>query len=554
TSSIAPHETNRRSRNSSPPIATGSKEIKQGSTKRGDHSKTTKKGEASSKEKAPVIFMVQPWKRVTRQKNHSSFSLNLKISFPPMENDDEEVLLMVIQEEIGGHLIHLMYVDGGSASEFLYEHCFNQLHPEVKSRMIPTTKTIPSFFEYLYYELPEDVVSIIFGIILELQLLISISNSLKHHFLIFAASNLMTTSVGNNSVFRSFFEKQRLTGPNFIDWYRQLRLVLSTEDKENYLEHPIPAAPVALPGQQVPPEALAAHAAWVKGQKEVAVLMLLTMDLEIQRNLAHLGAYDMLQELKAMFSKQAEQELLQTVREFHTCKQEEGQSVSSHVLKMKGYIDNLERLGQPVGQNLALHEDSLPKKDANPALHAIRAGRVQKNQKNKPHKAAKGGHGKGKGKMGYAPNNAPFAPKPKTPSPPKKDNPVKDAICHQCGEVGHWRRNCPVYLAELMKKKKLSQGASASGSHGGSRSCESGALSLYVGDGHCTAVEAIGTYHLELPSGLVIVLNNCHYAPSITRGVISVSRLFDDGFINRFDENNVISVSKNNLVYFMAFP
>ncbi|GJX77116.1 zinc finger, CCHC-type containing protein [Tanacetum coccineum] len=174
---------------------------------------------------------------------------------------------------------------------------------------------------------------------------------------------------------------------------RQLRLVLSTEDKEYYLEHPIPAAPVAQPGQQIPPEDLAAHAAWVKGQKEVAVLMLLTMDLDIQRNLAHLGAYDMLQELKAMFSKQAEQELLQTVREFHTCKQEEGQSVSTHVLKMKGYIDNLERLGQPVGQNLAggLHEESLPKKDANPALHAIRAGRVQKNQKNKPHKAGRGG-------------------------------------------------------------------------------------------------------------------------------------------------------------------
>ncbi|GKG23075.1 hypothetical protein Tco_0388378, partial [Tanacetum coccineum] len=100
-------------------------------------------------------------------------------------------------------------------------------------------------------------------------------------------------------------------------------MVLSTEDKEYYLEHPILAAPVAQPGEQIPPEDLAAHAAWVKGQKEVAVLMLLTMDLDIQRNLAHLGAYDMLQELKTMFSKQAEQELLQTVREFHTCKQEE---------------------------------------------------------------------------------------------------------------------------------------------------------------------------------------------------------------------------------------
>nr|GEV59383.1 hypothetical protein [Tanacetum cinerariifolium] len=185
--------------------------------------------------------------------------------------------------------------------------------------------------------------------------------------------------------------------------------------------------------------------------------------------------------------------------------------------------------------------------------------------------------------MGYEPNNAPFASKPKTPPPPKKDNPAKDAIYHQCGEVGHWRRNCPVYLAELMKKKKLTQGASTLGiftielysfpskswtydtgcstyicitTQGlrGNKKLKPGALSPYMGDGHHAAVEAIGSYHLELPSGLVIVLNNCHYAPSITRGVISVSRWFDDGFINRFDDNNVISVSKNNLVYFMPVP
>ncbi|GKA79232.1 zinc finger, CCHC-type containing protein [Tanacetum coccineum] len=322
--------------------------------------------------------------------------------------------------------------------------------------------------------------------------------------------NLMTTQSETRRYSGVSSRNKKLTGPNFIDWYRQL----------------------------LPPEALAAHAAWVKGQKEVVVLMLLTMDLDIQRNLAHLGAYDMLQELKAMFSKQAEQELLQTVREFHTCKQEEGQSVSSHVLKMKGYIDNLERLSQPVGQNLAvslilvslnkdfanfvknfnmhgmgktvnelhamlkLHEETLPKKDANPALHAIRAGRVQKNQKNKPHKAAKRGHGKG---------------------------------------------TVPLYLAELMKKEKPIQEARLQGSTGKVREADTRGFVLLVGDGQSCSVEAIGTYHLELPSGLVIVLNNCHYAPSITRGVISVSRLFDDGFINRFDDNNVISVSKNNL-------
>ncbi|GJT56367.1 retrotransposon protein, putative, ty1-copia subclass [Tanacetum coccineum] len=92
-------------------------------------------------------------------------------------------------------------------------------------------------------------------------------------------------------------------------------------------------------------------------------------------------------------------------------------------------------------------------------------------------------------------------------------------------EKGHWKRNCPQYLAELLKKKKNA----ASGAGGGS------------------AVEAIGNFELSFPSGLVIVLNNCHYAPSITRGVISVSRLYEDGFINRF-VNNTIQVVGNNMV------
>nr|GFA99034.1 hypothetical protein [Tanacetum cinerariifolium] len=199
------------------------------------------------------------------------------------------------------------------------------------------------------------------------------------------------------------------------------------------------------------------------------------------------------------------------------------------------------------------------------------------------HKAGKGSHGKGKGKMSNASNNASFASKPNTPLPPKKYNPTKDAICHQCGEVGHWRRNCPVYLAELMKKKKLSQGASTSGiftielysfpskswiydtgcgthicitTQGlrGSKKLKPGALSLYVGDGHCIAIEAIGTCHLELPSGLVIVLNNCHYAPSITRdssllwhcriGHISkkrIEKLQHDGLLNSI---NIESLEK----------
>ncbi|GJW76109.1 zinc finger, CCHC-type containing protein [Tanacetum coccineum] len=108
---------------------------------------------------------------------------------------------------------------------------------------------------------------------------------------------LMTTSIGNNSVFRSFFEKQKLTGPNFIDWslfekqkltgnnfmewYRNLRIVLSTEDKLPFLEPPIPVLSVPPQGQANPPDVVTTHKAWVKAQKEIAELMLMTMDPDI---------------------------------------------------------------------------------------------------------------------------------------------------------------------------------------------------------------------------------------------------------------------------------
>ncbi|GKD18747.1 zinc finger, CCHC-type containing protein [Tanacetum coccineum] len=344
-------------------------------------------------------------------------------------------------------------------------------------------------------------------------------------------------------------------------------MVLSTEDKEKYLEQPIHAALVAVaPDQPISPQALATYNEWVKNQKEITVMMLLTMDLEIQRNLAHLGANDMLKKLKALYSKQAEQELLQTVREFHTCRQEKGQSVSSYVLKMKSYIDQLERLGHPVILNLEvslilvrlskeydsfvqnynmhsmgktvkelhamlkLYEETLPKKVAAPTLHAIRSR---------------------KGEKAYANAEPSYAPKPKIPPPPKKDNPAKDAICHHCGEVGHWRRNYPTYLTELLKKKNLTQGASTSGIF--TIELYSFPTTSWVYDTG-RAVEAIGNFHVCLPSGLVIILNNCHYAPSITKRIVSVSRLYEDGYINRFELNNSISVSKNNVVYFTAIP
>nr|GEU56535.1 retrovirus-related Pol polyprotein from transposon TNT 1-94 [Tanacetum cinerariifolium] len=62
-------------------------------------------------------------------------------------------------------------------------------------------------------------------------------------------------------------------------------------------------------------------------------------------------------------------------------------------------------------------------------------------------------------------NKLAYAPKPKIPLPPKREDLAKHSICHECGKTGHWKRNCPQYLAELLKKKK-NAASGAGGSEG----------------------------------------------------------------------------------------
>nr|GEY18284.1 retrotransposon protein, putative, Ty1-copia subclass [Tanacetum cinerariifolium] len=187
----------------------------------------------------------------------------------------------------------------------------------------------------------------------------------------------------------------------------------------------------------------------------------------------------MMKELKTMFEEQAKQELFETVKAFHTCKQEEGQSVSSYLLKMKNYLDTFERLGYAMPNELG---KGIPKKVETSVVLAIREGKIQKDKKKKP----QGAKGKANGN-----NKLAYAPKTKTPPPPKE------------------------------------------------------------GNGMCTAIESIKSFDLILPSGLIIVLDNCHFAPTATRGVVSISHLVNDGYIHTFT-NYGISVLKDNVFYFNA--
>nr|GEW67048.1 zinc finger, CCHC-type [Tanacetum cinerariifolium] len=214
-----------------------------------------------------------------------------------------------------------------------------------------------------------------------------------------------------------------------------MRIVLRNEKKLHHLEEALLEAPPATATAVVHN----AYTCRVAEQQEVVCLMLVSMTLEIQKNLEDRTAFEILQELKTMFQQQAEQEQFETVKAFHACKQEEGQSISTYVLKMKSYLDQIERLSYPMPlvlgvnliltslskvydqfvQNYNMHdigktipelhamlklaEKSIPKKA--PTFLAIRQVQIQKPKLQARGKRKKRGKGKSKSKLAYDPKH-----------------------------------------------------------------------------------------------------------------------------------------------------
>nr|GEX23517.1 hypothetical protein [Tanacetum cinerariifolium] len=121
---------------------------------------------------------------------------------------------------------------------------------------------------------------------------------------------------------------------------------------------------------------------------------------------------------------------------------------------------------------------------------AIQGGIVQNY---KPQGKAKG-KGKGKGPQKSYPT------KPKKPQPYKKERPVKDGQCHHRKEEGHWKRNCHVYLAELMKKKKKTRGQNVA-----STSSVSMNNMLYF-----NAITVNGIYKIDMRNSALPIVNSTY--------------------------------------------
>ena len=148
---------------------------------------------------------------------------------------------------------------------------------------------------------------------------------------------------------RSILDKDKLNGTNYSNWVRNLRIVLRSDKKETVLDTPIPDEPA----DNASAALKNAYKRACDDSLEVSCLMLACMEPELQKKFEDQDAYDMIVALKDMFQDQARTERYNVAKSFVECKLAEGAAVGPHVIKMVGYSQTLEKLGFPLGQELA---------------------------------------------------------------------------------------------------------------------------------------------------------------------------------------------------------
>src|ERR1041384_2005747 len=147
-----------------------------------------------------------------------------------------------------------------------------------------------------------------------------------------------------NFALRSILEKDKLNGTNFTPIYRNLRIVLKHDKKENVLEEPLPEEPA----DNATTAAKNAYQKLKDESTEISYLMLTSMEPELQQLFEDIRAFNMIESLKGMFQFQSTTERFKVWRSLMDCKLKEGDPLSPHVIKMMGYMQALDRLGHPL--------------------------------------------------------------------------------------------------------------------------------------------------------------------------------------------------------------
>jgi hypothetical protein len=273
--------------------------------------------------------------------------------------------------------------------------------------------------------------------------------------------------------FNMFMEKEKLAtnGSNFTNWALNPRILLNAAQKSYVLEAPMGTPPADDASDEEKNVFLT--------RKEDHGLahcgILYGLEPELRKHFEHINAFDTMGDLKMIFDTHATIESYEASEKFFRCMMEENSSVSEHVLKISGYADKLIALGITIPIELGIHRvlQFLPpsyksfvmkynmqgmKKSLPELLSMLKTAKVEIKKEHQVLMVNKTTSFKKQGKKGKSKGN--FKKDSKSVAKPEKKTktiPKPDTKCFYYKGTGHWKRNCPKYLADK-KNGKVNKG------------------------------------------------------------------------------------------------
>ncbi|KAJ9565627.1 hypothetical protein OSB04_001593 [Centaurea solstitialis] len=349
--------------------------------------------------------------------------------------------------------------------------------------------------------------------------------------------------------------KWKLTGQNFLVWKMHLDNVLSAQGKLYILEKP-----VSRPKSNSPEEEFAQYFKYLTDESDVMSILIFFISPELMGGLRDKSCHEVVKDIENQLGFYKHTGKLLIMKEILSLKLKKNQSVKDHLINIRRLFKCLTRLGYKMAQEELMHLMwySLPKEICDIASAYMK----------EPRKDVA---------MLHEDILASLEPKPAPAELMDTDwiDELGDLSCPECGSKDICEHSMNIDQIEIGLPDAPSIFMidclitfyeswvidTGSGNHicnhlqGFTRreTLRKDRSNLRVGEGTPLIAEAVGSYSLSLPSGLVLELENCYYVPKMIKNVMSFDLLVNQGFYYKYDYK-MLSVFKNNILYFKATP
>ena len=134
-------------------------------------------------------------------------------------------------------------------------------------------------------------------------------------------------------------------GSNYVDWKRNLDIVLTAKEHKYVLTQPCPS----FPSLDAPPEEKQRYDHWQKSNEMSKCYILTSISNVLHHQMQDVElALDIMLSLKEMFGEQGHSARQETIRQIYNTKMTDGNSVREHCLTMISNLNTLEVLGADI--------------------------------------------------------------------------------------------------------------------------------------------------------------------------------------------------------------